>query len=91
MAWIFFMLFIVSVAILTIFLALFEISFEDALLLAVACLTTTGPIIEMIDLREILILDLSLFSKMALIIGMVIGRLEILVALSLISFGFNRA
>ena len=91
MAWIFFMLFIVSVAILTIFLALFEIRFEDALLLAVACLTTTGPIIEIVDLGKIFILDLTFFSKIALIIGMVIGRLEILVALSLITYGLNRA
>ncbi len=91
MAWIFFMLFIVSLAILTIFLALFELNFEEALLLAVACLTTTGPIIEIAGLGKILILDLSFFSKIALIIGMIIGRLEILVALSLITFGFNRA
>ena len=91
MAWIFFMLFMVSVAILTILFALFEIRFEEALLLAVACLTTTGPIIEMVDLGKLFISDLSSFSKMALIIGMVIGRLEILVALSLITLGFNRA
>ncbi len=91
MAWIFFMLFIVSVAILTIFLAFFETRFEEALLLAVACLTSTGPIIELVGAGKILILDLSIFSKMALIFGMVIGRLEILVALSLITFGFNRA
>ncbi len=91
MAWIFFMLFMVSVATLTIFLALFEMHFEEALLLAVACLTTTGPIVEMVGFGKILILDLSSFSKMALIIGMIVGRLEILVALSLITFGFNRA
>ena len=49
MAWIFFMLFMVSTATLTIILTVFELRFEDALLLAVACLTTTGPIIEMVD------------------------------------------
>ena len=91
MAWIFFMLFMVSLATLTIFLTVFDLRFEDALLLAVACLTTTGPIIEMVELEKFLISDLSLFSKMTLIIGMVIGRLEILVALSLIAFGLNRA
>ena len=91
MAWIFFMLFLVSVAVLTIFLAVFQMRFEDALLLAVACLTTTGPLIEVVDFGQVLILDLSFFSKIGLIIGMVIGRLEILVALSLITFGFTRA
>ncbi len=91
MAWIFFMLFMVSLAILTIFLAVFELRFEEALLLAVACLTTTGPIIEIVELENFLIPDLSIFSKMALIIGMVLGRLEILVVLSLMTFGLNRA
>jgi trk system potassium uptake protein TrkH len=90
MAWIFFMLFMVSVAILTIFLAVFEMPFEEALLLAVACLSTTGPIIEIAGLDKLLITELSVFSKMALIVGMVLGRLEILVALSLVTFGFNR-
>ena len=46
MAWIFFMLFIVSLALVTIILAMFGMLFEDAIILAVACLTTTGPIIE---------------------------------------------
>ena len=90
MAWIFFMLFMVSVAALTIFLAMFKIRFEDALLLAVACLTTTGPIIEMAGPEKILISGLSFFSKMALVFGMILGRLEILVVLSLITFGFKR-
>jgi trk system potassium uptake protein TrkH len=90
MAWIFFMLFMVSVAALTIFLAMFKIRFEDALLLAVACLTTTGPIIEMAGPEKILISGLSVFSKMALVFGMILGRLEILVVLSLITFGFKR-
>ena len=90
MAWVFFMLFMVSTAALTIILTVFELRFEDALLLAVACLTTTGPIIEMVGLNNFFISDLSIISKMALIIGMVLGRLEILVALSLITFGLNK-
>ena len=55
-----------------------------------ACLTTTGPIIEIVELENFLISDLSILSKMALIIGMVLGRLEILVVLSLMTFGLNR-
>ena len=78
-------------AILTIFLAVFEMPFEESLLLAVACLSTTGPIIEIVGLDKLLITELSVFSKMALIVGMILGRLEILVALSLITFGFTRA
>ena len=70
---------------------MFELRFEDAILLAVACLTTTGPIIEMFNFEEFFISDLSVFSKIGLIIGMVLGRLEILVVLSLMSFGLNRS
>ena len=75
---------------LTIIFTVFELRFEDAIVLAVACVTTTGPIIEMVELDSFLITDLPIFSKIALIIGMVLGRLEILVALSLITFGLNR-
>ena len=84
------MLFMVSTASITIILTVFELRFEDAILLAVACLTTTGPITEMTELNNFLITELSIFSKIALIIGMVIGRLEILVVLSLITFALNR-
>ena len=90
MAWVIFMLFMVSVAALTILLAMFKIRFEDAFLLAVACLTTTGPIIEMAGPEKLLISSLSGFSKMALVVGMILGRLEILVVLSLAPFGFTR-
>ena len=90
MAWILFMLFIVSLAVLTIILAMFEMFFEDALLVAVACLTTTGPIVQIIGIEKHFFVDLQFFSKIALILGMVLGRLEILVALSLITFSFRR-
>ena len=53
MAWIFFMLFIVSLALVTIILAMFGMLFEEALVLAVACLTTTGPIIEIIGIEKL--------------------------------------
>ena len=90
MAWILFMLFIVSLAFLTIILAMFEMFFEDALLLAVACLTTTGPILQIIGIEKHFFVDLQFFSKIALIVSMVLGRLEILVALSLITFSFRK-
>ena len=91
MAWIFFMLFIVSLALVTIILAVLGMLFEDALVLAVACLTTTGPLIEAVGMETSLISELSHFSKLALVISMVLGRLEILVALSVVSFAFRWA
>ena len=53
-------------------------------------LTNQVPIIEVIGLETYLIPDLSFASKIALVVGMALGRLEILVAISLITFGFNR-
>ena len=91
MAWIFFMLFVVSLAIVTLILAMFGMLFEDALVLAVACLTTTGPIIDLLSLEALSISQLPFFSKLALVVSMVLGRLEILVALSVISSALRRA
>ena len=91
MAWVFFMLFIVSLALMTIILAIFGISFEEALVLAVACLTTTGPVIEIVGIEPSLISELSYFPKLALVISMVLGRLEILVALSVMIYALRRA
>ena len=85
MAWIFFMLFIVSLALITIILALLGVLFEDALVLAVASLTTTGPLVEAVGIESLPISNLSSSSKLALVVSMVLGRLEILVALSVIT------
>ena len=92
MAWIFFMLFIISLALVTIILAMFGMLFEEALVLAVACLTTTGPLAEVVGIeKHSLISELSYFPKLVLVISMVLGRLEILVALSVMSFALRRA
>ena len=91
MAWIFFMLFIVSLALVTIILAMFGMLFEEALVLAVSCLTTTGPIIEMFGIEPLFISELSYFPKLALVASMVLGRLEILVALSVMTSALRRA
>ena len=91
MAWVFFMLFIVSLALLTIILSIFGMSFEQALVFAVACLTTAGPIIQVVGVEPSLVADLPYFSKLALVIGMILGRLEILFALSVMTFALKRA
>ena len=85
------MLFLVSLALIITILTIFGMLFEDAIILAVACLTTTGPIIELLGLNSLSTMDLSYFSKMVLVASMVVGRLEILVALSFITFAFKRA
>ena len=85
------MLFVISLALVTILLAMFGVLFEEALVLAVACLTTTGPLIEIVGINSLLISELSYFPKLALAISMVMGRLEILVALSVMSSALRRA
>ena len=89
-AWIFFMLFIVSLAVVTVILAMFGLLFDEALVLAVACLTTTGPLIEVLGIETSLISELSNFAKLVLALSMVLGRLEILIALSVMSSALNR-
>ena len=91
MAWVFFMLFIVSLASVTIILGMLGLLFEDAIVLAVACLTTTGPIIEAVGINSSLISELSNFSKLILVVSMVLGRLEILVALSVVTSALRRS
>ena len=58
------MLFVVSLALVTIILAMFGMFFEDALIVAVACLTTTGPVIDLLGLDSLLISELAYFSKL---------------------------
>ena len=91
MAWIFFMLFIFSLALVTIILSMFGLLFEEALVLAIATLTTTGPLAELVGLSSSLFTELSYFSKLTLAISMVLGRLEILVALSIMAYAFRRS
>ena len=91
MAWVFFMIFIISLALVTIIFAMFGMVFEDAIVFAVACLTTTGPLLEVVGTETSLISELSYFSKLALVLSMVLGRLEILVALSVITSALRRA
>ena len=91
MAWIFFMLFLVSLALVITILTIFGLLFDDAIIIAVAYLTTTGPIIEFFGLNTLVLTNLSYFSKIVLVVTMVVGRLEILVALSLTTFAFRRA
>ena len=55
-----------------------------------ACLTTTGPVVEVLGLNPLLTMNLSYLEKMVLVVSMVLGRLEILVALSLITYALKR-
>ncbi|MCE8009854.1 potassium transporter TrkG [Aestuariivita sp.] len=84
-AWIFFMLFALSLAAVTVILTLFDVGFEDALVLSVAALSTTGPLIEVAGEGTIRLVELSAGAKLVLAGAMVLGRFETLAIIALVS------
>jgi trk system potassium uptake protein TrkH len=85
LAWIFFMLFALSIAILVAALALVGIEFETALILTLGALTTTGPLTSVAATDPIAIALLPAAAKAILGVAMVIGRLELLAILVLLA------
>ena len=89
-AWIFFMLFAISIATVMAALSLFGIDFERALVLTIATLSTTGPLVvsasDPIDL-----ISLGLGAKLILAAAMALGRLETLALIALLNPDFWRA
>ena len=83
-AWIFFMLFGLSLAGITLLLAASGLSFETALVLCVSAISTTGPALMMVIEGPFDMIALSGLAKAILCLAMVLGRLEILVILALL-------
>ena len=84
MAWIFFMLFMAAFAFFTL---IFSLLFDDigpGLALSVSALTTTGPLFVNAG-YEIVFTDINQIFKFLLGIAMILGRLEILVIVALLS------
>lgn len=89
-AWVFFMLYAVSIAVVMVLLGLFNIPFEDAAVLAVAALSNTGPLIQ-VGAESVLtygVLDEG--AKAVLIATMIVGRLEALALIALFNRDFWR-
>lgn len=84
-AWIFFMLFAISLATLMLLLALFGQGFEQATVLAVSALTTTGPLLALATETPIQVLELNLGAKLVFAGGMILGRLELLAFIALLN------
>lgn len=84
-AWVFFMLFALSLALITVILAFLGQDFEAAIVLAIAALSTTGPLIESATTDPITLLDIGAPAKIVLCIAMVLGRLETLGLIALIN------
>lgn len=84
-AWIFFMLFAMSLAAITLLLTLLSVPFDEALIMSVASLSTTGPLIQVAPDTPIRLIELGLAAKGVLAAAMVLGRLETLAIIALLT------
>lgn len=89
-AWIFFMLFVLSMAAVMMALTLTGLHFEEAMVLSIAALTTTGPLAEVAGGAPIAYGPLADGAKLILAAAMIVGRLETLVLIALLNPGFWR-
>ncbi len=77
-AWVFFMLFAVSIAVLNMGLGLLGIRFEPSMVMTIATLTNTGPLMTMASDQAINLIAIAPGAKILLCLAMVLGRLELL-------------
>ena len=82
-AWIFFMLFAMSLAAVMLLLTATGVEFENAIILAIASLSTTGPLVHSAAETPILLGQLSIPAKLTLCAAMVVGRLETLAIIAM--------
>lgn len=87
MAWVFFMLFAMSIAAVTLALSMTGLDFQRGLILAIAALTTTGPLADVVQTRPIPYGPLSAEVKLVLGAAMIVGRLETLALIALLAPG----
>ncbi len=84
-AWIFFMLFALSLALVTCVLAALGQGFESAIVLSISALSTTGPLITAAPEIPVDLDSLSVQAKLVLCAAMVLGRLETLALVALLT------
>jgi trk system potassium uptake protein TrkH len=84
-AWIFFMVFAMSLALITVVLAMLGLDFEQSVVLAISALTTTGPLTQVALENPVDLQNMQDAAKMVLAAAMVLGRLETLAIIALIN------
>ncbi|MGB5863249.1 MAG: potassium transporter TrkG [Sulfitobacter sp.] len=84
-AWIFFMLFALSFAAVTLALTLVGVTFDEALVLSISMLSTAGPLTEVGGEAPIALAQLSDAAKAIMAGAMVLGRLETLAIIALLT------
>lgn len=89
LAWLFFMLMSISVAVFMLAFAITGESFEASMVLAISGLTTTGPLVNLAAETPIALAELAPGAKLVFTAAMVVGRLEALAIVALIAPDFR--
>ncbi|MEN8839600.1 MAG: potassium transporter TrkG [Octadecabacter sp.] len=89
-AWIFFMLFTISIAAVMVLLSFTGVQFETSMVLAVSALSTTGPLASIAAEAPISYAGIPDLGKVILALAMVVGRLEALAIIALLNPEFWR-
>ena len=84
-AWVFFMLFALSVAAVMVLLSLTGVSFEDSMVLTIAALSNTGPVATVAAEAPVSYGALPDFAKLILAAAMILGRLEALALIAVLN------
>ncbi|WP_226780858.1 potassium transporter TrkG [Oceaniglobus trochenteri] len=89
-AWVFFMLFALSIALVMLALSLVGIGFEKATILTIAALSTTGPLVTLAAGEPIVLAELGDGARLIFAAAMVLGRMETLALIALLNPDFWR-
>ncbi len=90
-AWVFFMLFAISIAVVMMGFSLTgELDFEEGMILTISALSTTGPLVVSAGEAPLVLSQLGDASRALLSAAMVLGRLETLVVVALLNPEFWR-
>lgn len=89
-AWVFFMLFALSIAAVVMLLAATGVQLDNAIILAVSGLSTTGPLAAVAAEGALSYAGLPTPAKLVLMVAMVLGRLEALAIIALFNPDFWR-
>jgi trk system potassium uptake protein TrkH len=90
-SWIFFMLFALSITVVMLLLSLTGVQFETAMVLAVAAISTTGPLAQLAAENPISYAGIPEPAQLVLMAAMVLGRLETLALIALFNLEFWRS
>ena len=88
-AWIFFMLFIVGIAMIMLAITYTGVGFEEAIALSIAAVTNTGPAVNMLE-NSVRYSDIGLSAQLILCVGMIFGRVEVLALIALFNPNYWR-